>query len=206
MAATTPAELPAHLVRAAQDLGAAGLLGGSLYGRYALHPAVAGLSDPRERGKLVNAAWRRYGVVNGISLGAVAGGWLLARATEAQPTRLSDLERRLSAVKDGLVAAVSFGGVATGLAGMRFARQAPEGAVPLATGSKPAPETTREAARLKRRLDRLGALTTAAEVGLVAVNAALAQSGRTPRRLRPRPLLGALTSRVPASARWRARA
>jgi len=33
------------------------------------------------------------------------------------------------------------------------------------------------AARLKRRLNALGAVTMAAEVGLVAVNAALAQEG-----------------------------
>ena len=51
--------------RAAHDLGLAGMLGGTLFGRLALHPAVAEISDPRERGKVVNAAWRRYGAVNG---------------------------------------------------------------------------------------------------------------------------------------------
>jgi hypothetical protein len=178
-ATAPPRALPAQLVRAAHDAGAAGLLGGSLYGRYALHPAVARLADPRERGKVVNAAWRRYGVVNGLSLVAVTGGWLAARASEARPRLLSQRERVLSGVKDGLVAAVTVGGLATALAGVRFAGQAPDGAVPLATGSKPAPETTREAARLKRRLDRLGAFTTAAELGLVAVNAALAQAAHT---------------------------
>src|SRR5215208_3937347 len=179
MASTAPPDFPALLVRAAHDLGAAGLLGGSLYGRYALHPAVTRLVDPRERGKHVTAAGRSYGVVNAIGLAAATGGWLGARATEARPARLSEGARRLSAAKDALVAAVTAGGLATGFAGMRFARQAPEGAVPLATGSKPAPETTREAARLKRRLDRLGAFTTAAELGLVAVNAALAQAAHT---------------------------
>ena len=179
MASTAPPDFPALLVRAGHDLGAAGLLGGSLYGRYALHPAVTKLPDPRERGKVVNAAWRRYGVVNGAALVAVTGGWLAERATAAGPALLSERERRLSAVKDALVVAVTAGGLSTGLAGVRFARQAPEGAVPLATGSKPAPETTREAARLKRRLDRLGAFTTAAELGLVAVNAALAQAAHT---------------------------
>jgi hypothetical protein len=134
----------------------------------------------------VNAAWQRYGAVNGLSLIAVTAGWIGARATEARPALLSERERRLSLAKDGLVAAVTVGGLATALAGIRFARQAPDGAVPLATGSRPAPETTREAARLKRTLDRLGALTTAAEVGLVAVNAALAQTAHTRPRLRRR--------------------
>src|SRR5215210_7539387 len=61
--------------RAAHDLGLAGLLGGKLFGRLALHPAVTQISDQRERGKLVNAAWRRYGTVNSLSLLAVASGW-----------------------------------------------------------------------------------------------------------------------------------
>ena len=173
------AELSAHALRVAHDLGAAALLGGSLYGRLALHPVVSGVSDRRERGKVVNAAWRRYGVVNGAGLAAVVGGWAAARATEARPELLSERERRLAAVKDGLVIAVAAGGLSTAVAGVRFSRQAPEGAVPLASGSEPAPETTRAAARLKRRLDRLGAFTTAAETVLVAVNALLAQSAHT---------------------------
>ena len=66
--------------RAAHDVGLAGLLGGNLYGRLALHPSVTAISDPLERGKVVNAAWRRYGVVNALSLAAVTVGWLGARA------------------------------------------------------------------------------------------------------------------------------
>ena len=50
--------------RAAQDLGLAGMLGGNLFGRAALHPSVTAISDPSQRGQVVNAAWRRYGVIN----------------------------------------------------------------------------------------------------------------------------------------------
>jgi hypothetical protein len=45
--------------RAAHDLGLAGLLGGNLFGRRALHPSVTEISDQEERGKVVNAAWKR---------------------------------------------------------------------------------------------------------------------------------------------------
>jgi uncharacterized membrane protein len=69
--------------RAAHDLGLAGLLGGNLFGRLALHPSVTAISDEAERGKVVNAAWRRYGTVNSLSLLAVTTGWLGARAGEA---------------------------------------------------------------------------------------------------------------------------
>ena len=169
----------AQLARVGHDLGAAGLLGGSLFGRFALHPAVGAIRDKAERGKVVNAAWRRYGTINGISLAAVTAGWVSARATEARAERLSPREEALSRAKDGLIVAVAVSGIATAVTGIRFSRSAPGGAVPLEDGDTPAYETTREGARLKRRLNRLGALTTAAEVGFVAVNAALAQEGHS---------------------------
>src|SRR5919199_6369559 len=92
--------------RAAHDLGLAGLLGGNLFGRLALHPSVTEISDPAERGKVVNAAWRRYGIVNSLSLGAVAAGWLGARADEASNKRLGAREKRLAVARDVLLGAV----------------------------------------------------------------------------------------------------
>jgi hypothetical protein len=175
--------------RAAHDIGLAGLLGGNLFGRLALHPSVTAISDPYERGKVVNAAWHRYGTVNTLSLLAVATGWLGARANEAADAKLSPEERRLARAKDILVAVVAATGLATAAEGVRFARSAPDGAVPLRDGdhaSSAAPETAR---RAKRRLNTLGAVSLAAEVSLVAVNAALNQASfrRPPaRRLLPR--------------------
>src|SRR4051812_50136726 len=75
--------------RAAHDLGLAGLLGGNLFGRLALHPSVTSISDERERGALVNAAWRRYGTINSLSLLAVASGWAGGRGAGAGGCRLS---------------------------------------------------------------------------------------------------------------------
>jgi hypothetical protein len=163
--------------RAAHDLGLAGLLGGTLFGRMALHPAVVSISDPRERGEVVNAAWRRYGAVNSVSLAAVVAGWAGARAAEAADRNLTPAERRLARAKDGLVGALVVTGLASAVEGVRFARSAPGGAVPLADGGHPTADTPAAAARIKRRLNVLGGLTLAAEVGLVAVNAALAQEG-----------------------------
>ena len=101
-----PPQAISQVGRAAHDLGLAGLLGGTLFGRMALHPAVASISDPRERGEVVNAAWRRYGMVNSLSLGAVVVGWAGARAAEAADRNLTPAERRLARVKDGLVGAL----------------------------------------------------------------------------------------------------
>ena len=175
--------------RAAHDIGLAGLLGGNLFGRLALHPSVTEISDPAERGKLVNAAWHRYGTVNAISLAAVATGWLGARAVEASDAKLSPAERRLARAKDVLVGVVAITGIATAALGVRFARSAPGGAVPLEDGDHTAPDASAGSRRLKRRLNALGATSLAAELGLVTVNAALNQQGfrRPPaRRLLPR--------------------
>jgi hypothetical protein len=189
--ATIPApSVPLSQVgRAAHDLGLAGLLGGNLFGRLALHPSVTAISDESERGMVVNAAWRRYGTVNAVSLLAVGVGWVGARANEAADRRLSDEERRLARAKDALVAVVAATGVASAVQGMRFAAQAPKGAVPLRDGDHAAANASVQARRAKRRLNALGAVSLAAEGALVAVNAALNQrSFRRPpaRRLLPR--------------------
>lgn len=199
MASISAPSVPVSQVgRAAHDLGLAGLLGGTLFGRLALHPAVTTISDPRERGEVVNAAWRRYGTVNVLSLAAVTAGWAGARAAEARDRNLSERERALARWKDGLVAAVLATGLVTAAEGMRFARMAPDGAVPLTDGDHAAPGAPPAAARLKRRLNVLGLMTVAAEAGLVAVNAALNQEGfrRPPSRRLP-----GLLGRLPSSSR-----
>src|SRR5512133_3449574 len=89
--------------RAAHDLGLAGLLGGNLFGRLALHPSVTEITDQEERGKDVHAAWKRYGTVTSLSLLAIVTGWAGARAAEARDHRLSDEERPLARAKDVLV-------------------------------------------------------------------------------------------------------
>jgi len=132
--------------------------------------------EKSERGKVVNRAWRRYGWINSASLLAIVAGWAGARVNEARPGSLSARERTLAKGKDAAVAAVALTGLATAIAGMRFARSAPDGAVPLEDGNTPAVETPDEAARLKRRLNALSTTNIAAELALVGVNAALGQA------------------------------
>src|SRR3954467_3544395 len=177
MSTLTPSsDVVSQAGRAAHQLGLAALLGGNLFGRMALHPSVDRITDPRERGEVVNAAWRRYGTVNSIGLVAMTAGWAGARAEEARGAgKLTGRERALARVKDGLVGAVFVTGVLTAVEGIRFARQAPAGAVPLTDGSTAAPSASPRAARMKRSLNVLGAASLAAEAALVAVNGALAQ-------------------------------
>src|SRR3954469_2163522 len=170
-----PPVLLSKVGRAAHDVGLAGLLGGNLFGRLALHPSVTEISDPAERGKVVNAAWRRYGTVQTVSLAAVAAGWLGARLDEAAPRNLGDREKRLAVARDVLLGVVALTGMATAAEGIRFSRMAPEGAVPLADGDHPAPGATDRQAAAKKRLNVLGLATLVAEVALVGVNSAFSQ-------------------------------
>jgi hypothetical protein len=186
MATTIPSsDVVSAAGRAVHDLGLAGLLGGNLFGRMALHPAVTAISDKGERGQVVNAAWRRYGTINLISLLAVSGGWIGARVQEASGRRrMSGRERTLAQVKDGLLAATAVTGLATALEGIRFSRMEPGGAVPLEDGSTAAAEASPKEARAKRVLNVLGAVNALSEVGLVTVNAALAQDAHRRPKLR----------------------
>ena len=72
---------PEQGARAAHDWGLASWLGGSMFGQFALNPAVAKIEDKRERGKVVNAAWNGYNVINALSLGSVALGWFVYAQT-----------------------------------------------------------------------------------------------------------------------------
>jgi hypothetical protein len=171
-----PSDSVSSVGRAARDAGLAALFGGNLYGRVALHPALAGVGEKTERGMVVNRAWRRYGWIQSASLLAIVAGWAGARQNEALPSSLSPRERALARGKDAAVAAVAATGLAAAITGMRFARSAPDGAVPLEDGNTPAAETSEKAARLKRRLNSLNTASTAAELTLLGVNAALGQA------------------------------
>jgi hypothetical protein len=165
----------ANVSRAAHDVGLAAWLGGSMFGKFAHNPALRQITDHRERGKVSNAAWNGYNLVNALGLGAAAVGWGAARFTEARPDNMSAAENVLSLAKDGLMVAAVATGVANGVQGARLARQAPEGAVPVETGTEPAPETPPEAARIQRSLGVLGTVNIVTGIALVATNAVLAQ-------------------------------
>jgi uncharacterized membrane protein len=165
----------------AQDAALAALLGGNLFGRVAMHPALHEISDQTERGRVLNSAWRRYGTVNSAALAILVGGWIQNRSDQAGRLWTSPVRRRLVLAKDVAVGAVVVTGLASAIGGVEFAQQAPEGAVPLRSGSEPSSETPRRAAKLKRAMNVIGGLNLAAELALVVVNAAV--SRRTSRLL-----------------------
>lgn len=162
--------------RAAHDIGLGALVGGNLFARVGMHPAVAAIDDPRERGQVVNSAWRRYGTVNSVALAAVVAGWAGARLDEAAPRMLSARERRLAAAKDVAVGAVAATGVAAAIGGVRFGAMEEDGSVPLLDGDTAAPGATAEERRTKRALSLLGAAHLGSALALVGINATLSQA------------------------------
>jgi hypothetical protein len=170
--------------RAAHDISLAALLGGNLFARAAMHPAIGLVGDPRERGRVVNRAWQRYGVVNSLALASLLAGWVPARFGEARPELLSARERPLAVGKDLVMCAVAVTGIAAGVEGMRFARMESGGAIPLADGSTPAPEASDREAKAKRRLNALGTAQLISTIALAAINATLSQANfrRPPKR------------------------
>ena len=169
----------ATTTRAAHDVGLAAWLGGAMFGKFAHNPALRRISSHTERGAVANTAWNGYNLVNALGLGAAAVGWAAARATETRPDRLSARERTLSKVKDGLMATALVTGAASGIQGARLAKQAPNGAVPVETGTKPAAETPPAASRIQRTIGLLGSMNIATGAALVAVNGALAQANHS---------------------------
>lgn len=61
----------------------------------------------------------------------------------------------------------------------RLAKAEPEGAVPIERGTVPAEETPKRAALIQRTLGALGTANIASGVGLVVVNAMLAQANHS---------------------------
>lgn len=186
MTDTTLTDATAAAGRAAHDLALGALIGGNLFGRVAMHPALTEVSDATQRGQVLNRAWRRYGTVNSLSLLTLVGSWLLARRSEARA--MSGREANLVRAKDLAMGAVAVTGLASATSGVGFAQQ---GAVPMTSGREPAPEAPPRAARIKRVVNALSALHLGAAIVLLAVNATLSQLGfrRPPARRTLRGLL-----------------
>ncbi len=164
----------------AQDSALAALIGGNLFGRVAMHPALADVSDASERGRVLNRAWRRYGTVNSLALVGLVSGWASARSDESAPLWTSPRRKNLLLAKDVAVGAVLTTGLVSAAGGVGFAHQASDGAVPMADGTDPVMSTPPRARSLKRFVNLLGGLNLASELSLLGVNVMLS---RSPRRL-----------------------
>ncbi len=160
-----------NAARIAHDAGLATWFGGQVFGKFALNPVVKVIDEPATRGKVVNSGWFTFNPLGVAGIAIAAGVRLAARLTELAPPRQTPAERRLSAFEDGLLATSAVLTAATGIQGARLAKQAPGGAVPIETGTKPSAQTPPEAAKLQRSIGALGNGALLAGLGVVSLRA-----------------------------------
>jgi hypothetical protein len=157
----------------AHELGLAASFGGVLFGKLALNPNLDVLENKPDRGKLLNKAWNRYNAVNATAVGTAIATWLVGRSSISGRYTLDDEGNNLVRTKDALLATAAVTGLASMISGLSLSRQAPEGAVPLDSGTSPAPEMSEEAAKLLRRVNVLGDVNIAILGGAIAVSTIL---------------------------------
>src|SRR5215211_436964 len=160
--ATTP-------VRSLHKMGLGINLGGTIFGLIALNTSVVGISDKSERGRVLNEAWARFQTIGVLAMGVTVAMWRLGGLKEAE----SDLDATLVGIKNLLLGGALLTTLASAIAGMRIARQAPEGATPVESGTEPAPETPEEAARSQRLSAFLGSATVVLVAGVLGLSSAL---------------------------------
>ena len=161
--------------RAWHDVSVGALVGSNLFAQVGWHPALRAVSDERERGEVTNTAWRRYGVVNGLSLVGIVSGWLGARAYETRPKMMTGRERRIAVGKDILTGVIATTGIASAALGMRFNSMAEDGAVPLRDGTQPSGHASADAQWTKRTLSALSRVQLGSALALGLLQAGMAQ-------------------------------
>jgi hypothetical protein len=156
-------------VRSLHKMGLGINLGGTIFGLIALNPSVARISDKSERGRVLNEAWARFQIIGVLAMGVTVAMWRLGGLKKAE----SDIDATLAGIKNLLLGGALLTTLASAIVGMRIARQAPEGATPVESGTEPAPETPEEAARSQRLSAFLGSATVALVAGVLGLSSAL---------------------------------
>ena len=155
----------------AHNLGLAACFGGLLFGKVALNPSLSAIDSEAERGKILNTAWNRYNAINVASFATAAATWFPGRLG-LSGKEIDQQTRNLVLVKDVLFGVGALTGLASVVQGRALTGQAPDGAVPIESGTTPAAETPEKAASLLRSVNQLGnlnILVTGAILGITTV-------------------------------------
>ncbi|MDQ3365286.1 MAG: hypothetical protein M3680_07655 [Myxococcota bacterium] len=100
----------------AHDVGLATAIGGTLFGKQALHPALSEVESERDRARLADVAWRRFSWINLAAHGVVAVTWFVGRKM-LTGREVSPLSRQLTVAKDAMIAVSLVTGVASVILG-----------------------------------------------------------------------------------------
>jgi len=155
----------------AHDVGLATAIGGAMFGREALQPALGEISDRKEREQVANIAWRRFSWINLAGHAAVAATWFVGRSMLSGRS-VSSTARRLTVAKDVLVIASLTTGIASIILGRVLgARVCGErGSEREASASRNDEQGTQ---RLRTAVNALGMANLAANIGIAGVTTVL---------------------------------
>jgi hypothetical protein len=170
----------------AHDVGLATSIGGTMFGREALQPALSEISDHKQRDQVSAVAWRRFSWINMAGHAVVAATWFAGRSMMSGRS-VSRSARTLTLVKDGLIVA----SLATGITSMILGRVlggrtgATNGHASHTAGGKQAGANTNASTststsdshettdRLRRAVSTLGMVNLATNLGIAGVTTAL---------------------------------
>jgi hypothetical protein len=170
------------------DMGLAASIGGTLFGRMALQPALYKIALPEERDLVSADAWQRFSWINLLSHAAFAVPWFFGR-TMLTGREVSGRARSLTRVKDVLIGASLITGVSSVLLGRWLGKRGMEGRGPQAVnegqrfGHSDADVSRTHA--IKHTVGILGIMNLVATTGVGAVTTLLAMEGNKSARWAP---------------------
>ncbi len=160
------------------DVGLATSIGGSLFGKVALEPALDDVSSPRERDQMSEDAWRRFSWINLAGHVAFAVPWLIGRRM-LSGREVSARARTLTRAKDIFVGASLITGIASIVLGRVLGSKARRGAGPEEAKYG---QGESESVALEKAVGTVGTVNLIATIGVIAVTSLLAmEAGKSGR-------------------------
>lgn len=162
---------------AAHDVGLATAIGGTLYGRAALQPALEDITIPSERDRVSADAWKRFSWINLAAHAVVAASWFTGRAL-LSGREVTGTARTLTQVKDGLVIASLATGVASNMLGRKLGARIEEGMGPEELADRAGAEgEAKKAFRLRKVVGILGMANLVTNIAVLGITTVLAMEG-----------------------------
>ena len=156
----------------AHNLGLAACFGGLLFGKTALNPSLSAIASEADRGKILNTTWNRYNAINVASFATAAATWFPGRLG-LSGKEIDNQTRNLVLAKDALFFVGALTGLASVIQGRALSGQAPEGAVPIESGTTPSATTPEKAAGLLRSVNQLGNVNIAVTGAILGITTVL---------------------------------
>lgn len=167
------------------DIGLATTIGGSMFGKLALEPALEEVSKPVERDHVSEKAWNRFSWLKLASHAAFAVPWFIGRGM-LSGREVSERARALTLAKDVLVVGSLITGVSSFFLGQILGRKARQGEGPEQARSGRAGGGAQASTGLERAVGIVGTLNMLTTAGILGVTSLLAMEASQSMRFAPR--------------------